>query len=71
MNSTRSKSKNLQRSNSVLSSRVLKLESVVRGLTQQTAELQKMLRESRREGMIWKEEMRGQEAAIRELSEGE
>ncbi|GMI11702.1 hypothetical protein TrLO_g5499 [Triparma laevis f. longispina] len=69
LNSTRSKSKNLQRSNSVLSSRVLKLESVVRGLTQQTAELQKMLRESRREGMIWKEEMRGQEAAIRELSE--
>ena len=54
-----------------MSSRVLKLEGVVRGLTQQTAELQRLLRESREEGKMWKEELRGQEAAIRDLSDGE
>ncbi|GMH91973.1 hypothetical protein TrVE_jg877 [Triparma verrucosa] len=69
LNSTRSKSKHLQKDNSMLSSRVLKLEGVVRGLTQQTAELQRLLRESREEGKIWKEELRGQEAAIRDLSD--
>ena len=49
----------------------MKLEGVVRGLTQQTAELQRLLRESREEGKMWKEELRGQEAAIRDLSDGE